>query len=167
MRTLCRPVPASRNANCPQGLPIPPFSLTFGRFFGKMSCRSDCVARTRLSRDLRHSSSRQARDLRTSFGILDCRNLDECTALFSSHQREALDEADTLQVAHASAVCADCGGLRYSPLCDGIRYSYGSASYILTLDRLFGKTSYLLRCVARTRPLLRLKMFSREIGSSF
>ena len=60
--------------------------------------------------------------LRTSFGILECRNLDECTALFSSHQREAL-------------------------------------------DRLFGKISYLLRCVARTRPLLRLKMFSREIGS--
>ena len=34
----------------------------------------------------------------------------ECTALFSWHQREALDEADTLEVTIASAECANCGG---------------------------------------------------------
>ena len=63
----------------PLDFPFPPFSLTFGRFFGKMSCRSDCVARTRHSRDLRHSSSRQARDLRTSFG-------QRCLSVHSHHR---------------------------------------------------------------------------------
>ena len=70
--------------------------------------------------------------LRLESGFLDYRNLGECTALFSSHQREALDEADTLKVTIASAECADCGGLRYSPLCDGTRYSSGTDSYLCT-----------------------------------
>ena len=107
----------------------------------------DSVARTRHSLDLRsllieqHSSLTRYSicfrktcltfdPLRLDSGILDCRNLGECAALFSSHQREALVEADTLQVAHASAECADCGGLRYSPLCDGIRYSSGTDCYL-------------------------------------
>jgi len=72
----------------------------------------DSVARTRHSLDLRsllieqHSSlTRYSICFRKTFltfdplrpdsGILDCRNLGECTALSSSHQREALDETDT------------------------------------------------------------------------
>ena len=70
--------------------------------------------------------------LRLESGFLDYRNLGEYTALFSSHQREALDEADTLKVTIASAECADCGGLRYSPLCDGTRYSSGADSCLCT-----------------------------------
>ena len=72
----------------------------------------DSVARTRHSLDLRsllkeqHSSPTRYSicfrrtfltfdPLRPDSGILDCRNLGECTALSSSHQREALDETDT------------------------------------------------------------------------
>ena len=50
--------------------------------------------------------------LRPESGILDRRNLGGCAVLFPRHQGEALDEADTLKIAHASAECADCGGLR-------------------------------------------------------
>ena len=56
--------------------------------------------------------------LRLESDFLHRRNLGECTALFSWHQREALDEADTLEVTIASAECADCGDLRYSPRSD-------------------------------------------------
>ena len=56
--------------------------------------------------------------LRPASGILVCRDLGEYTALFSWHEREALDEADTLEVTIASAECADCGDLRYSPRSD-------------------------------------------------
>ena len=42
------------------------FPLTFGRFFGMMSCRSGCVACTRHSRDLGHSSLKPERDPNTA-----------------------------------------------------------------------------------------------------
>ena len=59
--------------------------------------------------------------LRPASGILVCRDLGEYTALFSWHQREALDEADTLEVTVASAECAGCGDLRYSLRRDNIK----------------------------------------------
>ena len=51
--------------------------------------------------------------LRLESDFLHRRILDECAALFSWHQGEALDETDTLEVTIASAECADRGGLRY------------------------------------------------------
>ena len=60
--------------------------------------------------------------LRPESGILDRRDLSECAALFSQHQGDALDEADTLKVAHVSAECADRGGLRYPPRGDDTNY---------------------------------------------
>ena len=64
-------------------------------------------------------------------GIPDCINSDECVFpcvgsqpvssllqggmdALTGFPEDALDEADTLEVMVASAVCADCGGLRYS-----------------------------------------------------
>ena len=98
----------------------------------------DSVARTRHSLHLRsllieqHSSlTRYSICFRKNFltfdplrpdsGILDCRNLGE---------RVALDETDTWQVAYASALCGDCDGLRYSPLCDSMRYSSRIECYL-------------------------------------
>ena len=111
----------------------------FDRLFcSEDSLRVDSAARTRHLLDLRsllieqHSSlTRYSICFRKNFltfdplrpdsGILDCRNLGEPVAL---------DEEESLQVAYASALCGDCDGLRYSPLCDRMRYSSGIDCYL-------------------------------------